>query len=165
MRSLVAVLLALVAPLLAAGALADDSQHLLPNHLGPHLLLGMPVDKFSATTGMQPTRCASCTHGELMAEPPATIATEAVIDLGAFDLTATKDLKVECYFEGSHLQSIIARGLSGRDPLTKLTRRFGMGHTLQSGKDVRETEWLRGHRRLRLSEEDGLFDVILSENP
>ena len=165
MRNLITVLMVMIGALWAGGVAAADSAKELPDRLGKHVFLGMPQDQFSSVTGRRPTRCASCTDGELMAELPATLAAEAVQELPAFDLMATKELAVECYFEAGHLKTIVARGLSGREPLKTLQKEFGHGHTLQAQKEIRETEWVWNKRRLRLSEEDGSFDVILSRNP
>lgn len=164
MKNLIGALVLVVSSFLAAGVASGDSAQSLPTRLGKHVFLGMPVDQFNSVIGIQPTRCASCTHGELMTELPSALAVEAVNELPAFDLAATKDLAVECYFEAGHLQTIVARGLSGREPLSRLKKQFGHGHTLQAEKELRETEWVVGQRRLRLSEHDGAFDVILSRN-
>ena len=97
-----------------------------------------------------------------MAEPQGNHATDAVRDLNSLDLAPAEGYRLECYFTVGHLTSIVATEMVGRNPTQSLRQRFGKGRVLKAANGIHETEWVLGGRRLRISELDGTFDVILS---
>jgi hypothetical protein len=135
----------------------------MPRGIGDSIRLGMKKEEFVAKFRIEPTRCASCYRGELLAQPTIEKSTDVNRDLAAFALAmGTPSQQVDLFFEHGVLATIHLENLESLDALAAVEKKFGKGRAVQKSKDVSETEWNDGRTRMRLTKWESEYQLTLS---
>ena len=135
----------------------------IPRSIGDSIQLGMKKEEFVAKFGIEPTRCASCYRGELLAQPTVEKSTDVNRDLAAFALAmGTPSQQVDLFFEHGVLATIHLENLESLDAIAAVEKKFGKGRAVQRSKDVTETEWNDGRTRIRLTRWESEYQLTLS---
>jgi hypothetical protein len=124
--------------------------------------LGMKKEAFVAKFGIEPSRCASCYRGELLAQP--TVESTAVSqDLATAALAMSAgSQQVDLFFEHGVLATIHMENLQSRDSIAALEKKFGKGRAIQKSRDITELEWSDDKTRMRLTRWQSEYQLTLS---
>lgn len=137
----------------------------LPRSLGDSIRLGMTQSSFSAAFGTDPTRCASCYGGELLAEVAVTGSPDVNRDLSIIGLKMKSGVAhtADLFFEHGALIAIHIEDLEATNALVVLEHRFGKGRVVQRSTDITGIEWIDGRTRLRLTRFESEIQITLSD--